>query len=106
MDFKQASENRYNIQTAPEIVKPMVYADDCCEKNEVIASGHYSGLNYFVKNIGHLHPTAYIEIPQGHKAYHSAKLNDLKCHFGVTFNESFLYGVDDFTSRGPRFTIL
>ena len=103
MDFKQASEMRYNIQPAIEFMKPVVYADDHYEKNEVIASGHYNGLNYYVKNIGHMHPTAYVEIPQGHKAFCQNKLDDLECHYGVTFNEMHLGGVDDEGERGHQF---
>jgi hypothetical protein len=103
MDFKQASEMRYNIQPATEFMKPVVYADDHYEKCEVIASGHYNGLNYYVKNIGHMHPTAYVEIPQGHKAFCQKKLYDLECHYGVTFNEMYLGGVDDKGAREHQF---
>lgn len=103
MDFKKASEIRYNIEPAPEFSEPMIYTNDHCPECKVIASGHYNSLNYYVKNIGHLHPTAYIEIPKGHKAYCSKKLNELPCHYGVTFNESYLHGVDDNGSRGHQF---
>lgn len=103
MEFKQAREMRYNIQPAPEFSEPMVYADDHCETCKVIASGHYKGLNYYVKTIGHMHPTAYVEISQGHKAFAKKNLENLPCHYGVTFNEMYLRCVDEDGSRGHQF---
>lgn len=103
MDFKQASEMRYNIQPEVEFSEPMVYDKNRSEEQALIAKGFYNGLNYYVKNVGYSHPTAYIEIPQGHKAFCAEKLQDLPCHYGVTYTEMHLRLVDDNGERGHVF---
>lgn len=71
MDFKQSAELRYKNTPVQEFATPMVYAKDTEPKNVdfIIAQGSHDGLNYYVRNVECRHPTAYIEIPQGHKAY-------------------------------------
>ena len=71
MDFKQASELRYRNTPVQEFATPMVYAKriEPAGISFIIAQGSHDGLNYYVKNIECRHPTAYVEIPQGHKAY-------------------------------------
>lgn len=111
MDFKQASELRYNIQPAPEFIEPMVYTREVQKPREgvVIAQGSYNGLNYYVKNINGRHPTAYVEIPQGHKAYNMNfdSIQDdyvsLEVHYGVTYEDNVLLAVDNEGSRGHKF---
>ena len=74
----------------------------------VIAQGFYNGLNYYVKNINGMHPTAYVEIPQGHKAYEMDFENYdeeplINVHGGVTFQNLCLLAVDDNGERGHKF---
>lgn len=109
MDFKQASEIRYNIKPVPTHCAPMEYSNKR-GKITLIAIGHYQGLNYYVKNIGGTHPTSYIEIPQGHKAYGSKKLTESYCeddaldvHGGITYTENHLGLVDDKGERCHEF---
>lgn len=109
MDFKQASELRYNTQPIDTFAKPMVYAKEPTgnKRGDVIAQGTYKGLNYYVKNIRGSHPAAYIEIPQGHKAY-SKDFNDrdrglIDVHYGVTYQQDSLLAVDDEGERGHKF---
>ena len=111
MDFKQASELRYNTQPAPSFQEPMVYTREVQKPREgvVIAQGFYNGLNYYVKNINGRHPTAYVEIPQGHKAYnmnfypYQDDYVNLEVHFGVTYEDKVLLAVDNEGSRGHKF---
>ena len=110
MDFKQASELRYNTQPAPEFIKPMVYTREVQKPREgvVIAQGFYNGLNYYVKNINGRHPTAYVEIPQGHKAFGKDFCNYelpqlIEVHGGVTYQDKTLLTVDDEGERGHKF---
>ena len=110
MDFKQASELRYNIQPAPEFIEPMVYTREVQKPRNgvVIAQGFYNGLNYYVKNINGRHPTAYVEIPQGHKAFGMDFCNYefpqlIEVHGGVTYQDSVLLTVDDDGERGHKF---
>ena len=112
-DFKQASEMRYNIQPAETFAEPMVYTKqptpETKEYGKLIASGYYNGLNYYVKNIAGMHPTAYIEIPQGHRAYNMdfyeciENYVSLNVHWGVTFQEGYLKTVDDNGDRDHKF---
>lgn len=109
MDFKQASELRYNTQPIDTFAKPMVYTKERIgdKRGEVIAQGTYQGLNYYVKSLRGSHPTAYIEIPQGHKAYgkdfneYERELIDV--HGGVTYQSGKLPPVDDKGERGHKF---
>ena len=109
MEFKQASEMRYNITPVEPFCKPMVYTKEPTppKEGELIAQGHYNGLNYYVKNINGRHPTAYVEIPQGHKAY-SIDFNEidydiLEVHYGVTYQKDFLLPVDNEGDRCHKF---
>ena len=110
MDFKQASELRYNTQPAPEFIEPMVYTREVQKPRNgvVIAQGFYNGLNYYVKNINGRHPTAYVEITQGHKAFGKDFCNYefpqlIEVHGGVTYQDSVLLTVDDDGERGHKF---
>ena len=110
MNFKEASEMRYNTQPVETFARPMEYTKKVFGPSEgiVIAQGCYEGLNYYVKNINGRHPTAYVEIPQGHKAYGMDFENYdeeplIKVHWGVTFQELWLRAVDDDGERGHKF---
>ena len=110
MDFKTAAEMRYNITPAPSFQEPMVYSKEIQEPRcgILIAQGFYNGLNYYVKNINGRHPTAYVEIPQGHKAFGMDFENyDLpqliEVHGGVTYQDSVLLTVDDNGERDHKF---
>lgn len=112
MDFKQASEIRYNIQPVEPFVMPMVYTKAITQQgnNGVIAQGTYKGLNYYVKNIEGMHPTAYIELSQKFRLYNDAyelekyegKVS-IECHGGVTYVSQTLRGVDNDGERNHRF---
>lgn len=107
MDFKQFAELRFFIQPAKEFCLPMEYTAENLDGVTVIAQGYYNGLNYYVKNIFGRHPTAYVEIPQGHKAYGiNYKYTEeypIDVHGGVTFNSNNLLGVDPKGERGHQF---
>lgn len=110
MDFKTAAEMRFNITPAPSFQEPMVYSKEIQKPRcgVLIAQGFYNGLNYYVKNINGIHPTAYVEIPQGHKAFEKDFCNyDLpqliEVHGGVTYQDSVLLTVDDNGERGHKF---
>lgn len=100
MDFKQASELRYSNTPVQEFTTPMVYAKkiEPAGIDFIIAQGSHDGLNYYVKNIECRHPTAYIEIPQGHKAYNmdfnNWEYNLIDVHGGVTYQSGSLHCVD------------
>ena len=110
MDFKTAAEMRYNIKPVEAFKEPMVYTKEIQMPRcgVLIAQGFYNGLNYYVKNINGRHPTAYVEIPQGHKAFGMDFENyDLpqliEVHGGVTYQDSVLLTVDDNGERGHKF---
>lgn len=107
MDFKEMSEMRYFIEPAEEFCRPMEYTAEEMTEVTVIAQGFYEGLNYYVKNINGRHPTAYVEIPQGHKAYGKEyEFNDeypIEVHGGVTYNSDGLSPIDPKGERGHQF---
>lgn len=58
---------------------------------ELLASGKYKGYQFYILNLGTC-PTAYIEIPQGHKLYFvSYDSIDLDVHGGLTYSEKSLW---------------
>ena len=69
-------------------IKPMVYQAD--RKIELLYKDKYKNYNYYILNLG-THPTAYIEIPKGHKYYkkHYDRI-DLYVHGGLTYSDSEL----------------
>lgn len=74
-------------------MKKMKYCKD--RKIEVLATGHYSGLLYYILNLG-THPTAYIQIPKGHKLYNKDyddiyKEVDIDAHGGLTYSRNYLW---------------
>ena len=72
-------------------IKPMIYQAD--RKLELLYKGNYKGYDYYILNLG-THPTAYIEIPKGHKFYkkHYDRI-DLNVHGGLTYSDSELMGI-------------
>ena len=72
-------------------IKPMIYQGD--RKLELLYKGNYKGYDYYILNLG-THPTAYIEIPKGHKFYkkHYDRI-DLNVHGGLTYSDSELMGI-------------
>ena len=73
-------------------IKPMVYQAD--RKVELLYKGRYNGYNYYILNLG-THPTAYIEIPKGHKYYKVEYDNiDIYVHGGLTYSDNELMGVE------------
>ena len=109
MDFKQASELRYRNTPVQEFTTPMVYAKriEPAGISFIIAQGSHDGLNYYVKNIECRHPTAYVEIPQGHKAYNmdfnNWEYNLIDVHGGVTYQSDGLHCVDPNGERDHKF---
>jgi hypothetical protein len=110
MDFKTAAEMRYNIKPVEAFQEPMVYTKEIQKPpcGVLIAQGFYNGLNYYVKNINGSHPTAYVEIPQGHKAFGKDFCNYelpqlIEVHGGVTYQDSVLLTVDDNGERDHKF---
>ena len=80
--------------TEDERVKEMVYTKE--RKREVLATGYYFGLLYYVLSLG-THPTAYVKIPKDNwlctvKNYDDMPIN---CHGGITFREDHLYIADN-----------
>lgn len=107
MDFKEMAEMRYFIQPVEEFCKPMEYTAEVMTEAPIIAQGFYNGLNYYVKNINGRHPTAYVEIPQGHKAYGKEyEYTDeypIDVHGCVTYNSDGLNPIDPNGERGHQF---
>lgn len=110
MDFKTAAEMRYNIKPVEAFKEPMVYTKEIQKPRcgVLIAQGFYNGLNYYVKNINGRHPTAYVEIPHGHKAFGKDFCNYefpqlIEVHGGVTYQDSVLLTVDDNGERDHKF---
>jgi hypothetical protein len=80
--------------TDDERVKEMVYTKE--HKREVLATGYYFGLLYYVLSMG-THPTAYVKIPKDNwlctvKDYDAIPV---KCHGGLTFRDDHLYIADN-----------
>lgn len=74
-------------------IKPMVYQKE--RKMEILHVWEYKSYRYFVLNLG-THPTAYIEIPKGHKLF-GKKYNeiydmgyDIDVHGGLTYSKDNL----------------
>lgn len=65
-------------------VKEMVYTTE--RKREVLATGYYFGILYYILNLG-THPTAYVKIPETHWFYHLDDYDEfpIECHGGLTF---------------------
>lgn len=57
---------------------------------EMIAQGEYKNYNYYVFNMG-THPTAYVEVPKGHK-YYGLQYNDIDIdvHGCLTYSQYHL----------------
>lgn len=79
----------FNMKTKPtltedERVKEMVYSKE--RKREMLATGYYFGLLYYVLNLG-THPTAYVKIPESHWLYNIDDYDamPINCHGGLTF---------------------
>lgn len=72
-------------------IKQMVYQKD--RKIELLYKGNYKGYNYYILNLG-THPTAYIEIPKGHKLYQK-NYDDIyiNVHGGLTYSDDNLMGI-------------
>lgn len=72
-------------------IKQMVYQKD--RKIELLYKDNYKGYNYYILNLG-THPTAYIEIPKGHKLYQK-DYDDIyiNVHGGLTYSDDSLMGV-------------
>lgn len=80
--------------TEDEKVKEMVYTKE--RKIEVLATGYYFGLLYYVLSLG-THPTAYVKIPKDNwlctvKNYYDIPV---ECHGGLTFRDDHLYISDN-----------
>lgn len=71
-------------------IKQMIYQKD--RKTELLHKGNYKGYNYYILNLG-THPTAYIEIPKGHKLYQK-DYDDIyiNVHGGLTYSDDILMG--------------
>ena len=76
--------------TEDERVKEMVYTKE--RKREVLATGYYFGLLYYVLSLG-THPTAYVKIPKDNWLCTVKDYDDIpvKCHGGLTFRDDHLY---------------
>ena len=76
-----------------ERVKEMVYTNE--HKREVLATGYYFGLLYYVLSLG-THPTAYVKIPKDNWLCTVKNYDDIpiECHGGITFRDNHLYIAD------------
>lgn len=74
-------------------IKPMIYQKD--RKYEILHKNNYKGYNYYILNLG-THPTAYVEIPEGHKLYgkHYDDI-DIDVHGGLTYSDGYLGPIKD-----------
>ena len=72
-----------------EKMKPMIYRKERILEN--LYSDTYRGFNFYVLNLG-THPTAYVEIPKGHKLFNKDyRKIDIDVHGGLTYSDSSLY---------------
>ena len=80
--------------TDDERVKEMVYTKE--RKREVLATGYYFGLLYYVLSLG-THPTAYVKIPKDNWLCTVKNYDDIpiECHGGLTFRKDYLYITDN-----------
>lgn len=80
--------------TEDERVKEMVYTNE--RKREVLATGYYFGLLYYVLSLG-THPTAYVKIPNDNWLCSVENYNDIpvNCHGGITYKENYLRITDN-----------
>lgn len=80
--------------TEDEKVKEMVYTKE--HKREVLATGYYFGLLYYVLNLG-THPTAYVKIPKDNWLCSVRYYDDIpiECHGGITFRDDHLHITDN-----------
>ena len=70
-------------------MKQMVYKKERCR--EILDEGTYKGFNYVIYSLG-LHPTAYVEVPKGHRLYDASddELDYIDVHGGITYNSDHL----------------
>jgi len=74
-------------------IKPMIYQKN--RKMELLHKEEYEGFNFYILNLG-THPTAYIEIPKGHKLYEKDYNEiydmgyDIDVHGGLTYSDNSL----------------
>lgn len=80
--------------TEDERVKEMVYTNE--RKREVLATGYYFGLLYYVLSLG-THPTAYVKIPKDNWLCTVKNYDDIpiECHGGITFRADHLLIADN-----------
>ena len=73
--------------------KQMEYQEN--RKIEILFTGEYMGYRFYILNLG-THPTAYIEIPEGHDLFgkHYDDIN-IDVHGGLTYAEDHLRGVKE-----------
>lgn len=72
-------------------IKEMQYQAN--RKLEVLATGYYFGLLYYILNLG-THPTAYIKIPESSKLFKDKKdMHEINIdvHGGITYAREYLY---------------
>lgn len=74
-------------------MKEMKYQAD--RKIELLDTGKCCGYTYYILNLG-THPTAYIDIPEGHKYYgKDYDAIDLPVHCGLTYAKNHLWIAED-----------
>ena len=85
--------------TKDEKVKEMVYTNE--RKREVLATGYYFGLLYYVLSLG-THPTAYVKIPKDNWLCSVENYDDIpiECHGGLTFRADHLCIADNQAIEG------
>ena len=74
-------------------IKEMVYQKD--RKIELLCKDKYKNYNYYVLNLG-THPTAYVEIPKGHKLFGINYMDiedSIDVHGGLTYSDNELMGI-------------
>lgn len=72
-------------------MKEMIYKPE--RTLETLDTGTYKGYDYVINSYG-THPCAYVQIPEGIDKYN---LDDIECHFGVTYSSKRLV-----TEEGTR----
>ena len=79
--------------------KEMEYSEEY--KRELLATGKYLGIPYFIMNLGH-YPTAYVMIPEKNPLYKIDDYDDMpiECHGGLSFCENELYIKDNIIVKG------
>lgn len=82
-------------------MKPKKMKYQANRKIELLYSDTYQNYKYYILNLG-THPTAYVEIPKGHKLYYKNynDIDNILVHGGLTYSDDHLCIAKDNALQG------